>query len=86
MNIKWNNSCGTKAAARPRAHRRTYLFLGSGSTGAGQVVSGSGITGLADGVVGELRRVNGEVDGMLQDLVQSAVCPVVRSGNDAEKI
>lgn len=45
-----------------------------------------GVGGLAGRIVGELRGVNGEVDGTLEEVVQAPVRAVVRSGRDAEKV
>lgn len=64
----------------------TYHFCGLGFTSALQVVRGEGVIRVTGGVVGELRWENWIMDGVLQEVVQTTVGPVVWSGTNAKKI
>lgn len=63
-----------------------YLGIVVQIAGALQVVSGDGVTGLALGVIGELCRVDRQVEGTAQEVVQTAMSAVVWSGTNTEKI
>lgn len=63
-----------------------YHCLGLWCTGALQVVSGDGAAGLTWGVIGERCWITWLMEGTLQEVVQTAVSPVVWSGTNTKEI